>query len=245
MLLDPAFLGSVPRFVVPVLLAALGGALCERAGVFNIALEGFVLVGAFAAVAGSWWAQSAGVGVLFACLGGMGMGLLFAEFSVRRGGDAIVVSVALNLLAIGLTTFLLRALFGVSGAFRDPRITGLGTVDLPLLDAVPLVGPPLAALLSGQSPLLWVALALTLLLSLAAAGCGGGPPPRRRGVYTRSCRARCGVCLGATACLTNQTGRTARACARPWAPTCARAASSAWRRPWRRSCADGSSGGTA
>jgi len=169
MLLDPAFLGSVPRFVVPVLLAALGGALCERAGVFNIALEGFVLVGAFAAVAGSWWAQSAGVGVLFACLGGMGMGLLFAEFSVRRGGDAIVVSVALNLLAIGLTTFLLRALFGVSGAFRDPRITGLGTVDLPLLDAVPLVGPPLAALLSGQSPLLWVALALTLLLPFALA----------------------------------------------------------------------------
>ena len=49
-LVDPALLNSVFRFVTPVLLAALGGALCQRAGVFNIGLEGLMLTGAFAAV---------------------------------------------------------------------------------------------------------------------------------------------------------------------------------------------------
>ena len=164
-LADPTFLASVPRFVVPILLAALGGALCERAGVFNIALEGFVLVGAFAAVAGSWAAQSAAVGTLAACLAGVAMGLLFAEFSVRRGGDAIVVSVALNLLALGLTTYLLRALFGVSGAFRDPRIMGIPNLEVPGLAGVPVLGP----LLSDQSPLLLAALAATLALHVGFA----------------------------------------------------------------------------
>ena len=168
-LADPTFLASVPRFVVPILLAALGGALCERAGVFNIALEGFVLVGAFAAVAGSWAAQSAAVGTLAACLAGVAMGLLFAEFSVRRGGDAIVVSVALNLLALGLTTYLLRALFGASGAFTDPRIAGIPNLELPGLAGVPVLGPVLGPLLSGQSPLLLAALAATLALHVGFA----------------------------------------------------------------------------
>ena len=53
LLFDASFFASVPRFVTPILLAALGGALCERAGVFNIALEGFLLTGAFAAHLGS------------------------------------------------------------------------------------------------------------------------------------------------------------------------------------------------
>ena len=50
---DPAFADSVARISIPILLAALGGAICQRAGVFNIALEGFLLMGAFMAVFGS------------------------------------------------------------------------------------------------------------------------------------------------------------------------------------------------
>jgi len=84
LLFDPSFFASVPRFVTPILLAALGGALCERAGVFNIALEGFLLAGAFAAVLGSWFAGSAYAGALAAMIGGILMGLVFAEFNLRR-----------------------------------------------------------------------------------------------------------------------------------------------------------------
>ncbi|MEN9063275.1 ABC transporter permease subunit [Ponticoccus litoralis] len=58
MLFDAALIDSVPRLVTPVLLAAIGGALCERSGVFNISLEGMMLVGAFAAVAGTFYTGS-------------------------------------------------------------------------------------------------------------------------------------------------------------------------------------------
>ena len=58
LLFNSSFAASVPRFVTPILLAALGGALCERAGVFNIALEGFMLAGAFAAVLGAYSAAA-------------------------------------------------------------------------------------------------------------------------------------------------------------------------------------------
>lgn len=155
LLFDPSFAASVPRFVTPILLAALGGALCERAGVFNIALEGFMLTGAFAAVLGAYFAGSPYIGAVFAMLAGVVMGLVFAEFNLRRGGDPIVVSIAVNILAAGLTTYLLRAIFDVTGAFSDPGIVGFGPVDIPLIASIPFIGK----LLSGQSILFYVALA--------------------------------------------------------------------------------------
>lgn len=162
MLLDPSFLASVPRFVTPLLLAALGGAICERAGVFNIGLEGMMLTGAFAAVVGAYFAGSPYAGALLAALAGTAMGLVFAEFNVRRGGDSIVVSIAINLLAAGLTAFLLRAIFDATGAFTSADIAGFGAVHIPFLRDVPVLGP----LLSGQSPLFYLSLAAVVLLHL-------------------------------------------------------------------------------
>lgn len=160
LLFDPAFAASLPRFITPILLAALGGAICERAGVFNIALEGFILTGAFAAVLGGYFLGSALAGVLCAALAGLTMGLIFAEFHLRRPGNPIVVSIAMNLLAAGLTTYLLRSIFQVSGVFSSPDIPALGVWTLPLIDRIPLLGP----ILSGQSGLFYLALATTVLL---------------------------------------------------------------------------------
>ena len=206
-LFDPAFAASLPRFITPILLAALGGAICERAGVFNIALEGFILVGAFCAVLGSFFFGSAPMGAICAMLGGIAMGLVFAEFHLRRPGDPIVVSIALNLLAIGLTTYLLRAIFDVSGAFRDSAIVGFRPIHIPLVADIPLVGP----VLSGQSALFYVALAIAILLHvffarhrlglrLRAAGenpagltAGGVEPARVRLYALVMCGALCGL----------------------------------------------------
>ena len=152
---DTSFIGSVPRFVTPLLLAALGGALCERAGVFNIALEGLMLTGAFAAVLGAYFGGSAVLGAITAVLAGVMVSLIFAEFHLRRGGDSIVISIAINLLALGLTTFLLRTIFNATGVFRDPAIAGFGDVEIPIIGSVPVLGP----LLSGQSPLFYLAIA--------------------------------------------------------------------------------------
>jgi simple sugar transport system permease protein len=145
LLFDSSFAASVPRFVTPIVLAALGGALCERAGVFNIALEGFMLAGAFAAVLGAYFSGSPYLGALAAMLAGIAMGLVFAEFNIRRGGDPIVVA--------GLTAFLLRAIFHVTGAFNDPAIAGFEPIHIPIVASIPFVG----RLLSGQSILFYIA----------------------------------------------------------------------------------------
>lgn len=152
---DTSFVGSIPRFVTPLLLAALGGALCERAGVFNIALEGLMLTGAFAAVLGAYFGGSAIMGAITAIFAGVLVSLIFAEFHLRRGGDSIVISIAINLLALGLTTFLLRTIFDVTGVFRDPAIAGFGDLEIPVIASIPVLGP----LLSGQSPLFYLAIA--------------------------------------------------------------------------------------
>jgi simple sugar transport system permease protein len=152
MTVDAALFSSALAALTPVLFAALGGALCQRAGVFNIALEGTMLVGCFAAVAGSWYTGSAWLGVLCAALAATGYSLILAAGSVSFGADPIVVGVAANLLAVGLTSFLIRTVFGSRGTFSDPRLDGLTPVGLPGLDRVPFLG----SVLSGHTVLTYL-----------------------------------------------------------------------------------------
>lgn len=159
---DVTLLGSLLRFATPILLAGLGGLLCERAGVFNIGLEGLMLAGAFGAVVGSYFAGSALAGVAVAALAGIGLAALLALFAVTLRGNEIVVGIAINLLASGLTVYLLRSIFGVKGAFQDPALVGLPSHRLPGVDAVPFFGP----LLSGHSSLVYLALAATAAIHL-------------------------------------------------------------------------------
>lgn len=140
-LFDTALLDSAVRAMIPILLAALGGMICERAGVFQIALEGMMLAGAFAAVAGSYLAEASGVGVLFGMAAGVAIALPLAYGAVSRRGDPIVLGIALNLLALGLTGFLLPQIFGVRGVFQHPRIDGLDRIPIPGLAEIPVVGP--------------------------------------------------------------------------------------------------------
>jgi simple sugar transport system permease protein len=160
-LFDATLLNSLLRFSTPILLAALGGLLCERAGVLNIGLEGLMLAGAFGAVVGSYFGGSATAGVLAAVVAGALLAAVFALFAVTLRGNEIVVGIAINLLASGLTVYLLRSIFGVKGAFQDPALVGLPHHRLPLLEGVPVLGP----LLSGHSSLVYLALALTLALN--------------------------------------------------------------------------------
>lgn len=161
-LFDTALAESVVRALIPVLLAALGGMICERAGVFQISLEGLMLTGAFAAVAASYAAQSALAGALVAMVAGAGLSLVLAYGTVTRRGDPIVLGVAINLLALGLTSFLLGQIFGVRGVFQHARIDGLDRLALPGLSELPVLGralfrltlPGYLALLA--VPALWV-----------------------------------------------------------------------------------------
>lgn len=161
-LFDAALLNSTFRFVTPILLAALGGALCQRVGIFNIALEGLMLTGAFAAVAGSYFLHSSVLGVGSAVLATALLAGVFALFTIKLGGDEIVTGIAINLLAAGLTVFLLRSLFGVKGAFQDEAIVGLGKIEIPGLRSLPVLGP----LLSGHTWIVYLSLVLVFCIQV-------------------------------------------------------------------------------
>ena len=116
------FFAQTIRIAIPYLFAAAGGVLAERAGVISLGLEGYMLAGAFGGTVGAYYSGNPWVGVV--C--GIGAGLLFALVhalvSLRFRADQVVSGIAINLLVIGLTRFLLRLAFGSSS--NSPRVPG-------------------------------------------------------------------------------------------------------------------------
>lgn len=110
------------RIAIPFLFAASGGALAERAGVVSLALEGFMLTGAFAAVVGSWMTGDPWLGILCGVVAGALFGLLHAVACIRFRADQIVAGIAINLLVIGLTRLGLQLAFDSSS--NSPRVEG-------------------------------------------------------------------------------------------------------------------------
>jgi ABC-type uncharacterized transport system permease subunit len=160
--LDLALLASTIRLVSPILLAGLGGILSERVGIFNVGLEGLMLGGAFFAVAGTYWTGNPFAGLALAVVAAVVLSLVYAVVVVDLGGDAIVAGLALNLLALGLTTYLIRPVFGVQGSFYDPSMEGLPAIHIAFVEDVPVLG----TLVSGYSPLVYLALGLAIALQV-------------------------------------------------------------------------------
>ena len=160
LLLDISLYGSTLRMITPILLAALGGAICARVGIFNVGLEGLMLTGAFTAIVGNHLFHNAWLAVLFAVVCAGLMSLILAWLTISLNANMIVVGVALNFLATGLTTYCLFALFHVKGSYYDPSMTGLPKWNIPLIDDIPVVG----GILSGHSPLVYLAFLLALAL---------------------------------------------------------------------------------
>ncbi len=106
------FLAQLVRIAVPYVLAAMGGTISERSGVVNIALEGKLLVGAFCCAVGAIETGSVPVGALCGVLGGMAVAALYGLAVLRFQADQIVSGVAINLLALGLTRYLLKLFYG-------------------------------------------------------------------------------------------------------------------------------------
>jgi general nucleoside transport system permease protein len=117
-----ALLAQTIRIAIPYLFAASGGVIAERSGIISLALEGFMLAGAFAAAVGSYYSRSPWVGVACGILGGLALGALHAVATIRYRADQVVSGIAINLLAIGLTRFFLHLAFDSSS--NSPRVPG-------------------------------------------------------------------------------------------------------------------------
>jgi ABC-type uncharacterized transport system permease subunit len=146
------FLAASIRIATPLLLAALGGILSERAGVFAVGLEGMMLMGAFAATLVAWASGNELLGVLAAIGGGALIGLAVALITVRFRADNMVTGLAANILALGLTSYLLRAA-GTGGRPPSIHLVPLAAWPIPGLAKIPGLGP----LLFTQPPLTYFA----------------------------------------------------------------------------------------
>jgi len=169
-----AFLESTVRTATPLALAAIGELVVERAGIINIGLEGMILAGAFGALVGAGIGGTT-FGLAAAMLAGVAGALLLALFVVRLRADQIITGTAVTLLAIGLTGTMYRVLYGESGAALTTPTSG--PVAIPLLAAVPVIGPaffaqpPITYVVYAAFPLLWWWLYRTRLgLALRAIG---------------------------------------------------------------------------
>ncbi|KQZ50468.1 sugar ABC transporter permease [Rhizobium sp. Root149] len=158
-----SILGSTIRLSIPLLFTALAGLFSERAGIFDIGLEGKMLAAAFASACVAYVTGNAWLGLL----GGIGVSLVFSLIhgfaSITNRGNQIVSGVALNFVAAGLTIVLGQAWFGQGG--RTPQLTGEGRfapIILPFVDVVrdvPIIGPLYANVISGNNILTYMAFA--------------------------------------------------------------------------------------
>jgi general nucleoside transport system permease protein len=164
--------------MAPILLAALGGLLTERAGILNIALEGLMLTGAFTAVVISGLTGNLYLGILGAVAAGVLAGALFSFVAIHLKGNIFITGLAINLLASGLITFLSGLLFSNRGVLRFPEAPLIPRIDLPLVG--PVSGAVLPVLL--LVPAVWWLLYRTPF-GLRVRGAGYAPQVlRSRGV---------------------------------------------------------------
>lgn len=109
-------LASTLRVSTPLIFAALGGMFSERAGVINIALEGMMLMGAFGAAVGTLATHSPWLGSVCGMAAGLLLAALYGFCVIRLRANQIVAGTAINLLALGLTPFLCKILYDVTGS---------------------------------------------------------------------------------------------------------------------------------
>ncbi len=128
------------RLGTPIILAAIGGALCNRAGILNLALEGKMLMGAFLGILAAYFLKSSYLGVLMAALSGGVLGAIFAFLYLRYEVDLVILAIAINLFIAEMTVFFMRTFLGDVGTWSDPSIEQLPDLALPLIHNVPVLG---------------------------------------------------------------------------------------------------------
>ncbi len=157
-----SLLGGAVALAIPLVFGSLGGVLGERAGVVNIAIEGQLLFGAFAAAIAASLTGSPWAGLVAAMVAGSLIALILGLFAITYFVDQVIVGVVLNVLVIGLTNFLFRqVLTPHADTLNSPD--RFRAVPIPILGEIPLIGP----IFFRQTPLVYVLYAVVVLVTFA------------------------------------------------------------------------------
>ena len=148
MTLFEAIILTIITASTPLLIAAIGELVVERAGVLNLGVEGMMIIGAAAGIAAAITTGSSTLGVLVAVLAGMALSLVFAALVLGLAANQVAAGLALAILGLGLS--------GVIGApFVGVQRAGIGKIEIPWLSDVPFIGP----LLFRQDPFVYASVA--------------------------------------------------------------------------------------
>ena len=184
------------RLCTPVLLISIGGMFVLKANIFNLALEGFALMGAFAAVAGAHFSGSALTGVLLAAVVTMLLCLLYGVIVLELRVDAVIAAIAFISISSGLTRYLLKPIFGTSGRFIISSELSLPALHFGLLDHLGTLG----AILNDQGALVYLALLMPFVVHIVFYKTRFGLTLRSVGLNVRAtqyiCLALCGIFCG-------------------------------------------------
>jgi simple sugar transport system permease protein len=140
------------RMATPIIFATMGGIFSSHAGIFNVGLEGLMLIGSFFAVYGSVQTGSVYGGLLFAVIACLIASLVFAVLHLEMKANPVIVGLALNIVAVGMTNYLLTALLDVYGVYKTDLIVGFQEIEIPVIHNIPVLGE----LLSGHFPLVYI-----------------------------------------------------------------------------------------
>ncbi|MFG6531360.1 MULTISPECIES: ABC transporter permease [unclassified Sulfitobacter] len=159
-LLQASFWTAAIRIASPLIFAALGELICERAGVLNLGIEGIMVVGAFAGWLTVYLGGGLWFGVAVAMLSGMAFGLVHGVLTVPFGLSQHVVGLGITLLATSLTYYCYR--LALPEVTSPPKIEAFQPLEIPLLSDIPVIGPALF----NQTPLTYLAFVLVLVVTL-------------------------------------------------------------------------------
>ncbi len=157
-----AILAAAFVAAVPLVIAALGEAVGEKAGLLNLGIEGMMLSGAFFGFQTAYQTGNAASGILAGLVTGLVLGLIFAILTISLRVDQVLVGLAITIFGGGMTAFLYRDIFGgqnPSLSLNTPR------VPIPLLDRIPILGSSLF----NQQLLFYLAIALVPLFAFLLA----------------------------------------------------------------------------
>lgn len=158
-LLSASFWTAAIRIASPLIFAALGELICERAGVLNLGIEGIMVVGAFAGWMAVYLGGGLWLGVAVAMASGMLFGLLHGTLTVPFGLSQHVVGLGITLLATSLTYYCYR--LALPEVTSPPKIEAFQPYEIPFLSDLPLIGPALFS----QTPLTYLAFILVGVVS--------------------------------------------------------------------------------
>jgi ABC-type uncharacterized transport system permease subunit len=158
-ILGVEFFAATVRMASPVLYATMGGILNERAGIINIGLEGIMLTGALTGVVVSFYTGDPWLGFAAAAVAGGLVALVHAFLSISLEANQIVSGAAINIACLGLTSFVIRILFGLKEQQRT--VPHFVPSHVPVLSDIPVIGPIFFA----QNVVVYAAYALVPLLA--------------------------------------------------------------------------------